>query len=150
MRVLNLSSYLGKIPKQQTSWKQKLLCILWFRITTQDCSFRESFLNPFSEVGLHLSSEGLIIFPLLDSWSSAFTASTDFWLPSITSFILARTRFLLSTGSYESFSKSKTYIKMKMQISSAYLKLKRQKTMKTNIRQCITGAIHHKFLFAVS
>lgn len=149
MRVLNLSSY-GRSPNNKLLENKSYYASSGSELTTQDCSFRESFLNPFSEVGLHLSSEGLIIFPLLDSWSSAFTASTDFWLPSITSFILARTRFLLSTGSYESFSKSKTYIKMKMQISSAYLKLKRQKTMKTNIRQCIIGAIHHKFLFAVS
>lgn len=43
-------------------------------LTTQDYSFKGSFLNPISKLGLHLSKEGLIIFPLLDSWSSVFTS----------------------------------------------------------------------------
>ena len=43
-------------------------------LTTQDSSFKGSFFNPFSKLGLHLSNEGLIIFPLLDSRSSAFVA----------------------------------------------------------------------------
>lgn len=39
------------------------------QLTKHNCSFKG---NPISKLGLHLFNEKLMIFPLLDSWSSVF------------------------------------------------------------------------------